>query len=439
MQRRLSFDASPPLNVPLRFMLTAPLFACLAGLMLLWAGPAALVSRWNGTALALTHIFVIGVLANVMAGAMLQILPVATGTHALATRTTAGVVHVLVSVGALVLAAAFLFVMPHLFGVALALLAVGLGWLGVAALGGIWQHRKQALPGSPTILLAVRLSLVSLLATVLLGAALAGSMAMARPLPRTLTDLHASWGLLGWVGLLIIGISFQVIPMFQVTERYPRHVTRWLALSIFIVLGALTANTLMPWAGQYEATLLLGSAALAGYLVYAAVTFDLLRGRKRDEPDTTTLFWRTALASLALCVPAWLAHMLGVANLSILLGVLFIVGFAWSAVNGMLYKIVPFLLWFNTQRDLEVALPIVPKVKHFMPDEVVRPQVWAHRAAVVLLSLAAMWPTAFTHAGALALVVSTGWLMWHVWQALGLYRRAGREIAGELERRATGS
>src|SRR5699024_3054993 len=128
--RRLSFDASPPLNVPLRFMLTAPLFACLAGLMLLWAGPAALVSRWTGTALALTPIFVIGVLANVMAGAMLQILPVATGTHALATRTTAGVVHVLVSVGALVLAAAFLFVMPHLFGVALALLAVGLGWLG---------------------------------------------------------------------------------------------------------------------------------------------------------------------------------------------------------------------------------------------------------------------------------------------------------------------
>lgn len=436
MQRALSFDASPPLHVPLRFMLTAPLFALLATLVLLWAGPSALGSRWNGTVLALTHLFTIGVLANVMAGAMLQILPVATGTQALATQLTATVVHTLLNLGTLILAAAFLWVAPSLFGAAVLVLGLGLGWLAIAVIGGVWVHRKTALPGSPTILLALRLSLISLLATVVLGATLAGSMALALPLPRMLTDLHASWALLGWVGLLIIGISFQVIPMFQVTERYPRLITRWLALAIFIVLGLLTTNTLTSWANQQEAQWFIGTAALAGYMVYAGVTFDLLRGRKRPEPDTTTLFWRTALVSIALCFPIWLLHILRVGDFSVLLGVLFIVGFAWSAVNGMLYKILPFLFWYNTQRDLDVALPVVPKVKHFIPDALARPQVYAHRLAVALLALAAVLPATFTHLAALSLAVSIIWLMKNIWQGLSLYREAGREILAELARRA---
>lgn len=417
-------------------MVTAPLFALLAAAVLLWAGPAALGSRWNGAVLALTHLFAIGVLANVMAGAMLQILPVATGTRALATPLTATVVHALINLGTLALAAAFLLVAPTLFGVAVTLLGLGLGWLVVAVIGGIWAHRRAMLPGAPTILLAVRLSLISLLLTILLGGTLAGSMALALPLPRLLTDLHASWGLLGWVGLLIIGISFQVIPMFQVTERYPRSITRWLALSVFIILGVLTANTLVPWANQREAQWFIGTAALAGYLVYAGVTFDLLRGRKRPGPDTTTLFWRTALASVALCFPVWMLHILRVGDFSVLLGVLFIVGFAWSAVNGMLYKILPFLLWYNTQRNLDIALPVVPKVKHFIPDDLARPQVYAHRVAIALLCLAAVAPHLFTHVAAIALGVSVVWLLINMRQGLQLYRQAGKEIAAELARRA---
>src|SRR5699024_195135 len=252
---------------------------------------------------------------------------------------------------------------------------------------------------------------------------------------RMLTDLHAGWGLLGWVGLLIIGISFQVIPMFQVTERYPRHITRWLALAIFIILGILTANTLTTWTSQQEAQWFIGTAALAGYLVYAGVTFDLLRGRKRPAPDTTTLFWRTALVSVALCLPVWLAHIMRVGDFSVLLGVLFIAGFAWSAVNGMLYKILPFLLWYNTQRDLMVALPAVPKVKQFLPDEQVRRQVYAHWLAIALLVLACLWPSWFSGLAAIAFAVSILWLMMHIRQGLRLYLRAQTDIAIALAER----
>lgn len=433
MQRALSFDSSPPLSIPLRFIVSTPAFVLLAGILLFWYGPTALISRWNSSALAITHLFTLGVLGNVMAGALMQILPVATGIHVISAKTTAYVVHVSLCLGSIILATAFIMFSPVLFGLALVLLAAGMWWFAVAVLFGMWVHRKQATKGSPTILMAVRLAVISLVLTVLLGLTLAGSIALELPLPRQLTDLHASWGTLGWVGILIIGISFQVIPMFQVTELYPKFITRWLALVIFIILGLTTANSLVNWSIKTEVSLLISSAAILAYLVYAAVTFDVLRQRKRPEPDTTTLFWLTSIASLAACFPVWLLHIANVADLSVTLGVLFIIGFAWSAVNGMLYKILPFLLWYNTQRKLTIALRSVPKVKHFMPDSYVRPQVYAHWIALSLLIMASIWPHWLTHLSAIALCVSALWLMLNMKQALQLYLHAKYAIKRELK------
>ncbi|MCK7498192.1 MAG: hypothetical protein MZW92_51665 [Comamonadaceae bacterium] len=48
----IAFDQAPPIAVPLRFFLTAPLFGCLAGLLIAWSGGDVLASRWSGAALA---------------------------------------------------------------------------------------------------------------------------------------------------------------------------------------------------------------------------------------------------------------------------------------------------------------------------------------------------------------------------------------------------
>lgn len=439
MQRALSFDSSPPLKAPLPFLISTVLFVLLAALVLLWSGPTTLDSRWNGNILALTHLFTIGVLANVMVGALIQILPVATNIKVLATTLTARVVHICISLGALLLAVAFLRVSTFLFGASAIILTIGFLWFAIACIGGMVRYKKQASKGSPAILLAVRLAVISLVITILFGLTLAGSMALALPLPRHLTDLHVGWGLLGWIGLLIAGISFQVIPMFQVTELFPKKITRWLALGIFIALGIITANSLYSWSAQQEASLFIALTILVGYLLYAATTFELLRKRKRPEPDTTTILWRMALICLMAIVPVWLLHIAQIADFSVLLGVLFIVGFAWSAVNGMLYKIIPFLLWYNTQRNLMVALRVVPKVRHFIPDSHARPQAYVHGVALLLLVMATIRPVWFTHAAAAALALSSAWLLVNILRALKLYLDAKQKIATELAKMQTDS
>ncbi len=432
MQRALSFNRSPGMGVPLPLLLSAPLFVLLAALLLLWAGPAALVSRWTASTLALTHLFTLGALASAMAGALMQILPVATGINVLAPRASSTGVHALLSLGTLTLAAGFLAGRAWLFGLAAVLLGGALLWLVLACTGGLWRYRRQTTKGAGEILAATRYAMAALAATAAIGVALAAGWAGWLPLSRQMTNLHAMWGLLGWVGLLLIGMAYQVIPIFQVTELYPRHLTRWLTPAIFVLLAAFSVNLYARSPIQWETGRAIAVLVMAAYLLFAAITFQLLWTRKRPQADTTTLFWRTAMISLAACAPAWLLHIAGRGDFSITLGVLFIVGFSWSAINGMLYKIIPFLLWYHLHKDLDIALRAVPKARDIIPDHVASRQFWPHLLALLLLVAASLRPMPFTHAAGLALAASAAWLIWNMAQALRLFRRARRDIARAL-------
>ncbi|OYV75737.1 MAG: hypothetical protein B7Z66_11620 [Chromatiales bacterium 21-64-14] len=91
----LSLDDAPSLSVPLRFLLSAPPFGVAAALLLIWFGPQALASRWSPATLAAAHLMTLGYLTMVMAGAVLQLLPVLAGTRIPYARTVSAGVHVL--------------------------------------------------------------------------------------------------------------------------------------------------------------------------------------------------------------------------------------------------------------------------------------------------------------------------------------------------------
>ncbi|HUH77923.1 MAG TPA: hypothetical protein VLZ53_11205, partial [Devosia sp.] len=347
-------------------------------------------------------------------------------------RATSAATHVLLTLGTICLAAAFLTVTPLLFQAAILLLGGAFAWLLIAGFFGLWRDRRQASKGSTEILVAARLALAALLVTVVMGLLLAASFVWPVPISRLYTNLHSAWGLLGWVGLLIMGMSYQVIPMFQVTELYPKPLTRWLAIVVFVLLLAQGANMLRDPLGGAEISYALTILLLGAYGVYAYATFRLLWTRKRPTADTTTRFWHTAVVCLAACIPTWLVQTTAGIDLSVTLGVLFIVGFAWSAVNGMLYKILPFLLWYNAQKDLDIALREVPKVKQILPDSLAVRQYWIHLVATAALVGASLWPGPLTRPAALLLAVSALWLAANMARALLFHRRALKRIARAL-------
>lgn len=70
----------------------------------------------------------------------------------------------------------------------------------------------------------MRLAVVALMITILLGlmlvATLTGHLVLSQPIAWV--QAHLYLGLLGWAGLLIVGVAYQIIPLFHVTANYPR-------------------------------------------------------------------------------------------------------------------------------------------------------------------------------------------------------------------------
>ena len=419
----LSLEQAPPLDVPLRFFLTAPWFLVLAAALSLWQGPAIFASRWLPATLALTHLLVLGFMAQVMLGALLQLLPVVVGVVVPRPRLTATLIHVPLTLGALALAAAFLIGDPAWFQAAWWLLGLGFGVALIAMHLALWRA-----PVAGGTVIALRCALAALLVAVGLGLLLGGFFGWGWRLPVVAaTHLHVAWGLIGWTTLLVAGVAYQVVPMFQITPPYPAWFVRGFA--------PLMAALLVVWSalafGGLEAAATLASAALAGGVaLFALTTLHLLTRRRRKIGDPTLIYWRTGMAGLLAGAALWLlglwAPALGrMPQFELLLGILPILGFAVAVINGMLYKIVPFLAWFHLQAQLFQRAK-VPNMKQLLPDAAVRRQWWAYLAALLLSLAAAVSPAVFTYPAALVLGVAGAWLGVNLLAVWRMYRRTLR-------------
>ena len=424
-QPGLSFEQAPPFALPLRFFLTAPLFL-LAAAGLIVGAPEALASRWTPATLALTHALTLGFLTMVMLGALIQMLPVVAGASLPAPRLVAGFSHVSLTLGSVALMTGFLTAAPVAFGIGIILLVSGLTLVLAAA--SISLARAVA---SATVT-GVRLAVVCLGITLLLGLALAlQRTGWGLPLPLVTTAAaHIAFGLLGWVLLLVIGIAYQVVPMFQITPPYPPHLSRWLTRALFLLIGLRAIAPLLP----QHALQLVDAGLAGGILLFALATLRLQARRRRKLPDVTLNFWRLGMASLIACVAVWSLARLWPAWASssaypLLLGILFIGGFAVSVVNGMLYKIVPFLAWFHLQAQLQARAGNIPTMKVMIAERRTRWQFRLHLFACTLLAVAVGVPQLAMAAGvALALSALLLWL--NLLSAARRFSRHGGRFSG---------
>ena len=415
----LSLDQAPPILVPMRFFLSAPLFAIAAALLLLWQGPAMMLSRWHPALLGATHMLTLGFLGLIMMGAIMQMLPVVAGTPVRHPLWAARIIHTLGTAGIILLCSGLILTMQLPLRLSLPLLGTALLTFAALVIFTLRQAQAQNMTAR-----AMRLAVLVLAATVILGLLLLSNHAYSWWLPvrEPFTNLHLSWGLLGWTGILVVGVAFQVVPMFQLTPAYPALMTRWLAACLFLLLLALPLEMNFP-----AIRLPVGIALSGGLAWFAVTTLRLQNQRRRKLPDVTMDFWRGGMVCMLLAIALWLAGQffsLGEnGKHELLLGLLMIVGFAMSLVNGMLYKIVPFLVWFHLQSRRRPGGPIVPNVKQILPEKQTRRQMWLHFAALATLLAAVLQPHLFARAAALLFGASNLWLWLNITTAGWTYRR----------------
>lgn len=387
----LSLETIPPIHIPFRFFNTAPWMGVTAGVLLLLDADTVLVSQWSPGLLAATHLLSLGFMAMIMIGAIFQVVPVISGEMIPGGVKVATAVHLCLTAGVFVLSAGFYWQAYWLFNWAAPLLLLAFV-IFLAALGILLLRQTS---GGDAIY-SIRFAAMSLLITVGLGLLRAANYAgLADPLAfANITNVHLAWGLGGWVLLLVMGVSYQVIPMFHVTPNFPGRLARGLPLAVFFSLLALTviSDPLV----QCMALLVLASSAV----VFALVSIRLLLQRKRKLPDITARFWHLSLCCLIAAAfsvlllyfsPLWIPGSALSTRLAIGIGLLSIYGFATSVIMGMLQKIVPFLAYLHMQRrsmsNFEL-LKTLPHMGEIVPPERSRWQFRLHVMALASLLIA---------------------------------------------------
>jgi hypothetical protein len=364
----LSLDQAPPLSIPASFFLCIPLALILAGVILLGGGISALTSPWLPRTLALTHIGTLGVLAMGMLGALYQMTPVVAGATVPYTRLA----HL---VQLLLLAALAGFVWRLLggplvamrfaifaFQLALPLFLLPLGWALLRP--ATHNHTVQGM----------RIALVSLAIISLMGLSMAAGYAGENfGEQRALwIKVHLALALLGWVGGLIMAVSWQVIPMFYLAPTTEKSTTRLLLASL---VAGLTLPLISLFAGPTIAaapdvsvliSVSLLPAVLVIWLVHPIMTLRGIARRKRKRSDASLSFWYAGLITAMLLVPLAIALSLSAdPRLSLLFGWLAIWGWAGMIMHGMLSRIVPFLVWFH-RYSAKVGLQAVPSMRSLL-------------------------------------------------------------------------
>lgn len=429
MQAVMAFENAPPFAAPLRFFLTAPLFAVLAGLLIAFEGPDLFASRWTPGALAATHLVTVGFMLQVMSGALIQILPVVTGANLRRPLAIARIVHVGLSAGAVLLAAGFYFGISGLLsGAALVLSLTVLVFLTatVLALSGV--------PSTSPTIRGLKLALFGLAGVVGLGVLMALALAhgWALPLPA-LADLHAGWGLGGWAGVLLAAMAYVVVPMFQLTPGYPARPSWWFPVAMLGLLLLWSAAVLADWSWLVRISQFV--AAGAG-IAFSGLTLRLQAKRRRARPDTTYRYWQLGLSAsiVALLLLASAALWPSAAEIegwTLLFGVLLVAGGFLPFIVGMLYKIVPFLAWLHLQECGKAKVP-APAMNKLLPDVDTRRQMLAYATALLLMLAAVPFAGWLARLAGLAFAVANGWLWWNLASAIRRYRQAEIDIARKL-------
>jgi hypothetical protein len=413
---RLALDQAPAVSLPRRFLLSAPWWGMFAGVLLLVDGDAVLRSRWHPATLALLHVFTLGVLGNVMFGSLLQFLPAAAGVRVRGGALLGKALHVLFNLGVLLLVAGLHQTWHAALRVAGVLLPLAFALLAAMTLPGMLAAAGQRL---------LRAGLGVAIGCGLLAAVLGGALALvlaggtASPVAAWV-DVHASWGVLGWVVVLLASVARTVMPMFQGTGTVPAAVqASWLG-TVPVTLAGASWWRLTHADGRWPAVAVALHAAL-----FACAALWLQWRAPRRQRGPLLRCWRAGLIVVLLAALILVAGPAG-GMLAATLGL----GIALPLLLlGMMLEIVAFIGWIELHRRCGRGVHL-PGVQRLLPDRI-KLDVLLAQLPLLLFPVAVSWPSMWlARVAGLALLVA--WLS--VWSALRGVRARANDFVLTLEK-----
>ncbi|MBI5166949.1 MAG: hypothetical protein HY998_04305 [candidate division NC10 bacterium] len=385
-QESLATALAPSLRLPFCYLFAAlAAFLVLNLLFVIERGGFSSSFFRQGQVMALAHLAALGWITMTAMGAMFQLIPVVLEVPLWSERLgqvqfwvyLVGVLGFVGSLWSLRFTWAPLFAFVLFLALSQFLLNLGMTLVGVRRWDWTGYHIVAAL--------------LYLAATAFLGLLLALNLGTGFLGPQVLGFLkgHVYLAVWGWVSLLIVGVSYKLLPMFALSHGYSEGAGKAsFVVGNLGVLGLFFGFIL----GDGEGIWLLASSLLLflAILLYAVQTYLILKSRRR-KLDVALYHSGAAILYLLAAAVLGILSSLGLLPTGFQFyytyAYLGLMGWISLFIVGQMYKIVPFLAWFHKYSH-KVGLEPVPLMKDMFDERLAMAQFYLMNLGILGTSLA---------------------------------------------------
>jgi hypothetical protein len=226
----------------------------------------------------------------------------------------------------------------------------------------------------------------------------------------------------GYVLLTIMGLAMILLPMFGLSHGYNETPMLWayrlmVAGVSLVFFGSLLNLVLLEGLGALS---VMGSVLS---FFYQAYLIKKIRARKENDIWAKSLFFAFFTLAVALCES--LIYFLTLNEQWLMsAGWFLMMGFVGFLITSHLYKIIPFLVWFERYAPL-VGKQKVPMLNQMLPEREAKVQMYVSGAGVLTVGIALLINSdALFYSGVSLMVVSGVFLLYSVYAMM----QYGKEV-----------
>ena len=372
-------DFAPPFKLIAPFFIIGSIFYMISNFLLFSFNVEQFSLTTDLYVVSWAHIFLLGFVMMTIFGAMAQLIPVVLERGHFSVDFYY-IIWPLLTLGVVFMGYGFIF--SHLvlsFGGMMVLIAMSI--FSIETFLTIKDVKEYGL-----VVISVLISNVFLITGVIIGFVMALTFAgFISADVMLLLKAHIYMLLGGYIFITIMGFSYILIPMFGLAHGFstkPLKLAIWLQ-SIGVVLVLVSALINLDFLSKIGYFCSLISALSYFYLIY---TINQTRARKENDMYIISLL--VAFIFFAIGLVFGVLHVISSNEMyAVLSAWLVFVGFFGFMISGHLYKIVPFLVWYERFSPL-VGKQKVPMLGDMVPTKSANFQIYLTTIGIVLFSFA---------------------------------------------------
>jgi hypothetical protein len=355
----VSTDFAPPFRLIAPYFVIGTAFLVVSSILLFGLDITS-ITNTDPRTLSFVHLFLLGFVMMVIFGAMAQLVPVVLETGHFAVDLYY-IIYPLLFIGTIMMGYGFLY-SPAVLPYGGVIVLISLMVFVLETFLTINKVKKLNL-----VMGSVLISNISLFLGLIFGILMAlGYAGVISVDIYTLLRSHIYLVLTGYVGVTIMGMSLILLPMFWLSHSFSwQPVTNALYIIVagvlFVVSSSIFNSSILEYIGYVLSIIALGFYFYQIYIIY--------KTRVRLDNDVYLHSLVFSYLSLVFILGIGVVYLF-VPNtvLFLSMGWLVLFGYITFMITGHLYKIVPFLVWYQKFSPL-IGKRKVPMLKDMVPEK----------------------------------------------------------------------